>query len=174
MKIVLGVDPGLASLGWGVISYDWNGGAIDIRYKAHGVINTSASLCLPQRLLEIEQKFMAILARYSPFVLGYEQQFFVKNVSSGLEVAHTLGILLLYCAKYNIQAQSFTPSTIKKRITGNARASKESVEKFMCMQLNMDIIKPHHASDALAVALVQCYALERSYLNSSIPTGLTR
>ncbi len=172
MKIILGVDPGLASLGWGVLSSSGSS-SVDIRYKAHGVISTSSTLPLPQRLLEVEQQFIAILARYAPSAFGYEQQFFVKNVTNGLEVAHTLGVLLLTCAKHNIPVQSFTPSNIKKRITGNARASKESVEKFMCMQLNMDIITPHHASDALAVALVRSYALERSQVHSALAGVLT-
>lgn len=164
MTVVLGVDPGLASLGWGVLSFD---GSV-VRHHAHGVIETSAGSELSARLLEIEQKFDAVLSRYRPVAMGYEYQFFVKNVTSGLEVAHALGVVLLGCAKRRIGTQGFTPPAIKKQITGNARAQKDSVEKLMCLALNIDKIRPHHASDALAIALVRCYSMQREGLKSHI------
>ena len=164
MKCIVGIDPGLASLGWGVLSLDDNTSSAAIEYRAHGVINTPSDHDLPSRLFTIEQKFDALLSRYSPHALAYEQQFFVRNVTSGLEVAYALGVILLYCAKQNLPIVGYTPTKIKKQITGSAKASKESIEKFICHQLGIDKITPHHASDALATALVLCYAFQQNPL----------
>ncbi len=155
---IVGVDPGLASLGWGIISIEQKTGQ-DICYHAHGVITTQAKRKISQRLLDIERQFDALLLRYNPFVLAYEKQFFVKNVTSGLEVAHALGVILLTCAKRNIEVYSYTPLQIKKQITGKAQAKKEIVEKLVCLQFGIDVINIHHSSDALAVALTHCASI---------------
>lgn len=164
---VIGIDPGLASLGWGVLAIEKMTPAAASVYRGHdtskvyhvghGVIETSSEESLGNRLLYIEQSIDAIFSRYEIITLSYEKQFFVKNVTSGLNVAHALGVILLYAAKQNIRVTSFTPREIKQMITGKANAPKTTVQKFLCMQLGLDVIDLHHAADALGAALSYYY-----------------
>lgn len=166
---VLGIDPGLASMGWGVLRMSTLTNAqktttavlqvqnqYAIEHMAHGVIETSSQEGMGHRLLHIEQFIDSLLARYPVNVLAYEKQFFVKNVTNGLQVAHALGVILLYAAKHAMLVESYTPKEIKLQITGTASAKKESVKKFICMQLGLDEVKLHHSADAMGAAL--CYA----------------
>lgn len=163
---IIGIDPGLASLGWGVLSIDGynsptttksNNASKQVNHLGHGIIATSSKDSLEYRLLAIEQAIDAIFSRYDISILVYEQQFFVKNVTSGLQVAHALGVVLLYAAKQGLRVHSFTPKEIKQQITGNASARKDTVGQFVCMQLGLDIIEAHHSADALGAALSYCY-----------------
>lgn len=156
---ILGIDPGLASLGWGVIRIDENNknhnsdSCGEISHVAHGVIKTMSTDSLAQRLLFIEQSIDAIFSRYTIYALAYERQFFVKNVTSGMQVANALGVILLYAAKQGLVIESFTPKAIKLQVTGEANAKKDTVEKFLCHLLGMDSIEENHASDALGAAV---------------------
>lgn len=164
---IIGIDPGLASLGWGVLSYTKNE-RDSVEHIAHGVIETYAKDSLGMRLLHIEQTIDAIFSRYDISILSYEQQFFVKNVTSGLQVAHALGVVLLYAAKQGLEVVSFVPKEIKLQITGSASAKKESVQKFISLQLGLDEVKIHHAADALGAALCHCYKNPITALSKTI------
>lgn len=161
---VIGIDPGLAFLGWGVLAIE-DGVSHRARSKSnkkvyhlgHGVIETSSKDSLGHRLMHIEQSIDAIFSRYDISVLAFEQQFFVRNVTSGLQVAHALGVILLYAAKQGLSTISFTPKEIKLQVTGSATAKKDTIEKFICQQLNLDMVELHHASDALGAALSYYY-----------------
>ena len=171
---IIGIDPGLASLGWGILraSHTTNAKGLfekqSIEHVAHGVIETYAKDSLGMRLLHIEQSIDAIFARYDISVLSYEQQFFVKNVTSGLQVAHALGVILLYAAKQGLEVVSFVPKAIKLQMTGSASAKKESVQKFVSMHLGLDEVKIHHAADALGVALCYCYKHQNALTSKSV------
>ncbi len=171
MRKVIGIDPGLASLGWAVLAYDSQRSSESIQYVTHGVIQTSKDLELSQRLLKLDIEFDTIMRRYEIREFAYEHQFFVKNVTSGLPVAHALGVILLYTAKHTIQVSSYTPPEVKKQITGNARSSKETVNKYVCIPLRLNNVTQHHAADALAVAMTHILKSQRSeFLTKAMQT----
>ena len=167
---IIGIDPGLAMLGWGVIRVDNNfhirksnaSASLnsEISYMADGVIETSSKDPLEKRLLKIEQSIDAIFTRYNITALVYEQQFFIKNVTSAMPVAHALGVVLLYAAKLGVKVHSFTPKEIKLQITGSATAKKDTVETFLCRYLGLDTISSNHSSDALGAAVSYFYKQE--------------
>ena len=157
MKTVIGIDPGLASLGWGIIQYNDNSSTAKFEYIAHGVISTPSDIELHHRLLTLDVEFDRVMRRYQVEELAYEYQFFVKNVTSALPVAHALGIILLYGAKHSISVSHYTPKDVKKQITGNANASKHTVNTYVCLPLRVHQVTPHHAADALAVALTHIF-----------------
>ncbi len=165
MKTVIGIDPGLASLGWGIIQYSDVSHASSFEYIAHGVIETSSDRELHHRLYTLDVEFDRVMRRYQVQELAYEYQFFVKNVTSALPVAHALGIILLYGAKHNISVTHYTPKDVKKQITGNANASKDTVNTYVRLPLRVHNITPHHAADALAVALTHIF---RTHSNNTL------
>ncbi len=146
---IVGIDPGLANLGWGCIHVT----ETELQHVAHGVIKTHSSDVLAVRLLAIDEKFASIIERYRPDVVSLERQFFVKNVTNGLLVAHVLGLLLIQCARQRIECVEYTPRIIKQTITGQSTSSKKTVESFVAIQLGIEGISIDHCSDALGAAI---------------------
>lgn len=146
---VLGIDPGLAETGWGVID------AAGSRSKAlgWGVLPTRADATPGARLEELFQQFNKLLKQWRPQLCGIETLFFSKNVSSALPVAQARGVILLALELEGVPTQEFAPNQIKKTVTGIAQAEKEQVQAMMKVLLGLDSIpNPNHAADALAAA----------------------
>ncbi len=148
--IIFGIDPGFAITGYGVIEKLGN------KYKVldYGVITTKAGLDLSVRLdimyKEITEKFN----QYSPDCVAMEELFFCKNITTGINVAHGRGVLLLATAQIHKPFYEYTPLQIKQAITGYGKADKKQMQKMVQVLLNLDSIpKPDDAADALAVAL---------------------
>ena len=161
MRRILGIDPGLASTGWGLIQSD----GCRYTYLSHGVIETEASLPHGQRLLSIYNSIQAIIDEYRPDEAGMETLYFVKNITSGIAVAEARGVVTLALAQNCIKLGEYTPLVIKKAVTGTANADKTVVQQSVKMLLGLkEIIKPDHASDALAAAI--------THLNSNRLTNL--
>lgn len=149
---VIGIDPGLASTGWGIVD-DANG---RYRYVAHGVITTAASMDHPERLLRIHAELEAVLDLYSPSEAGMETLYFAKNVSSAMAVAEARGVAVLTLARRSIPLGEYTPQGIKQAVVGVARAEKHQVQDAVRLLLGLrEIPKPDHAADALAAAVTR-------------------
>ncbi len=152
--IILGIDPGLATLGYGIIEKDERG---NCRAVDCGVILTPKEEGLPVRLAILEEGLQKILNKFNPDEIAMEELFFSKNITTGIAVAHARGVALLACVKRCGKLYEYTPMQIKQALTGYGRADKKQIQTTVASQLRLKCVpKPDDAADALAVAL--CHA----------------
>ena len=152
--IILGLDPGLATMGYGVIEKQKNDNNVAVD---HGVVLTPKNESLPVRLAMLEEGVNKILNKYKPDEIAVEELFFVKNITTGIPVAHARGVMLLTCIKYCGKLYEYTPNQIKMSLTGYGRADKLQMQQVVTSLLHLSKIpRPDDAADALAVAL--CHA----------------
>ncbi|NMA65406.1 MAG: crossover junction endodeoxyribonuclease RuvC [Clostridiaceae bacterium] len=162
--IIIGVDPGFAITGYGIIEYIGN----KFRMLDVGVIRTDTSMEFSKRLLCINNDLDNLLLKYKPDAMAVEELFFNTNVKTAIKVGHGRGVALLAAARSNIEVYEYTPLQVKQAVVGYGRARKEQVQQMVKILLNLDKIpKPDDAADALAVAI--CHA--HSY-NSQIIAGM--
>lgn len=160
MVRVIGIDPGLANTGWGIIESD----GIRFKYINHGTIETNNKSDSNQRLTYIYSRLDEILEEYKPTHGGVETLYFAKNVSSALPVAQARGVQLLALGHKNIVTGEYTPIQIKQAVVGNGRADKKQVQEMVKLLLKLkEIPKPDHAADALAAAICHVHSV-RSYV----------
>ena len=153
MTIILGIDPGLAKTGYGVIRVEGN----RIIHIYHDTITTDASAPTGVRLLAIYAGIKKSIKSFKPTMAGIESLYFAKNISSAMPVAQARGVILLTLAQAGITAREFSPIEIKQMITGNGRAEKAQVQRLVRFLLSMEkTAMSDHASDALAAAIC-CY-----------------
>lgn len=151
--IVLGIDPGLALLGYGIVEYERN----QYRMLNYGCISTQAHSPTPQRLRSIYSGIKQLIDIYHPDDIAFEELFFVKNITTGIVVAEARGVALAACAEYTENLYEYTPMQIKQAITGYGKADKVQMQNMVKLLLRMDhIAKPDDAADALAVAITHC------------------
>lgn len=149
--IIVGFDPGLATLGYGVISKDKKG---NIQCIDYGIVQTPKGESLSARLCMLEQGINQIIDTYNPDEIAMEELFFAKNVKTAINVAHARGVLLLTANKKCGRIFEYTPLQIKQALTGYGRADKPQIQKMVSKLLKLDKVpKPDDAADALAVAL---------------------
>ena len=147
--IILGIDPGTANTGYGIID-----GKKDLQYIGHGVIQTSPKDCPGERLRQINNQLSQIIKKYNPDILAIETIYFFVNAKTAMPVSQAKGSILLTAAKKKIPVKEFSPLTIKLITTGNGRAKKKEVQMAVQKILQLKKIpKPNHAADALAVAI---------------------
>lgn len=152
--IILGIDPGIATMGYGVVARDKNGTVSAVDY---GVVLTPKEENLPVRLAMLEEGINKIIDKFSPDEVAMEELFFSKNVKTGIAVAHARGVALLACVKKCGRLFEYTPMQIKLALTGYGRADKVQMQRVVTSILRLKSIpKPDDAADALAVAL--CHA----------------
>ena len=152
--IILGLDPGLATLGYGVIEKDAKG---NCRAVDCGVVVTPKDEGLPVRLAMLEEGLCKILDKYNPDEVAIEELFFSKNITTGIAVAHARGVTLLTCVKRCGKLYEYTPMQIKQALTGYGRADKKQMQSVVASLLKLKTVpKPDDAADALGVAL--CHA----------------
>jgi len=155
---VLGIDPGLADVGWGAIDSPRDGAAA--RLVDYGVIQTAAGDSLAARLDQIYQRLSGLIERVKPDVVAIEQLFFAKNVKTAMVVAHGRAACILATARGGVSVCEYTPLEIKQALTGHGRASKEQVQRMVRVVLRLtEIPRPDHAADALAAALCHVHSL---------------
>lgn len=148
--VILGIDPGLATVGYGVIE-SANGRVKAIDY---GVISTPKEAHFYDRLYMIEKGTRSLLERYSPEEIAMEELFFNNNAKTAINVAQARGVTLLTCMKHTRKLYEYTPLQIKQALTGYGRAEKRQIQDMVARLLNLKKIpKPDDAADALAVAL---------------------
>lgn len=148
--VVLGIDPGLATLGWGVI--DACGG----RQKLidYGCILTTPDQALPDRLMTIQNDMKSLLDRFHPEEIAFEELFFAKNVTTAFTVGAARGVSIAVCAAYTPKLYEYTPMQVKQAMVGYGKAEKRQIQEMVKLLLRMeDIARPDDAADALAIAL---------------------
>jgi len=158
--IIIGIDPGFAITGYGVLDYTGN----KFRLLDVGVITTNAKLDFPSRLLCIHNELDILISKYKPDAMAVEELFFNTNVKTAIQVGHGRGVALLAAAEAGIKIYEYTPLQVKQAVVGYGRAKKEQVQQMVKVLLNLDKIpKPDDAADALAVAI--CHAHSNNAIN---------
>lgn len=154
MAVILGIDPGLAATGYGVIRADGS----RLRHVAHGAFTTEPGRDRGGRLLAIRDALNEVLARYRPEQAGVESLFFSRNVRSALPVAEARGVILMCLADAGIACAEHSPLRVKQAVLGHGNADKQQIGAMVrvLFRLDPDDPLPHHAADALAVAV--CHA----------------
>jgi crossover junction endodeoxyribonuclease RuvC len=149
VKTIIGIDPGLASTGYGIIACTGS----EYRHIAHGCITTGAGEQIEHRLLKIHEELSRIIDTYNPHEAGIETIYFAKNIKTAIPVAESRGVVLFLLASKKVEVFEYTPLEIKKAVAGRGRAEKDQVQNMIRIIFNMKTIpKPDHAADALAVA----------------------
>lgn len=159
MKI-LGIDPGIAIVGYGMIEYQSGRfGVID-----YGAVTTKAGMKLSDRLRNVYEDINILIERFQPDAFAVEELFFNTNVTTGIAVAHGRGVIVLAAAVQNVPIFEYTPLQVKQGVAGYGRADKAQVQRMVKSLLNLSAIpKPDDVSDALAVAI--CHAHASGYQN---------
>jgi crossover junction endodeoxyribonuclease RuvC len=151
--IVIGIDPGTASTGYGVVE----GGGSVLRMVAAGVIETPAGVRLERRLAEIHGHVVDLFARHAPDAVAIEELYFGANARTAFAVGQARGVVLLAAGQRGIPSRSYTPQQVKGAVCGHGRASKDQVARMVARLLGLsEPPSPDHAADALAVAICEC------------------
>lgn len=152
--IILGIDPGTATTGFGVIEAKNNTyTCIDF-----GCITTSKHLMLPDRLLEIGTDLDELIKTYNPDYAGVEEVFFHKNVTTAIQVSHARGVVIEHLASKKIPTFGYTPLQVKQSLTGYGKANKQQVQEMVKSLLKLkNIPRPDDAADGLAIALTHAF-----------------
>ena len=178
--IILGIDPGTAMLGFGIVERT----GPRLRAIDYGVIKTPANLPLPARLESIYLALNDLIELHAPVLVGVERLFFTKNAQTAFAVGQARGVVLLAAAQHDLEIREATPNEVKVATAGHGSAAKEQVQRMVQVILGLpEIPTPDDAADALAIAIcvanrersvsrIPTGALDRSALTPA-PTGLT-
>jgi crossover junction endodeoxyribonuclease RuvC len=148
--IVLGIDPGTAALGYGIVESSRG----RLRELDHGCLVTSADTSLPDRLLAIHSLVDELIAVHEPALLAIERLFFSKNAQTAFGVGQARGVVLLAAAQHQVPVVEATPNEVKSAVAGYGAADKEQVQRMVQLVLDMaELPRPDDAADALAVAV---------------------
>ncbi|MEA2146526.1 MAG: crossover junction endodeoxyribonuclease RuvC [Solirubrobacteraceae bacterium] len=148
--IVLGIDPGTASTGFGVVHSEGS----RLRALEHGVIATAAGIPLERRLADIHTRVGELLERHGADALAVEELYFGANVRTAFAVGQARGVILLAAGQRAVPARSYTPQQVKAAVCGHGRAAKDQVGRMVARMLGLsEVPTPDHAADALAVAV---------------------
>ena len=151
-RIILGIDPGLANTGWGVI--EQRGARLSC--LAYGCVATPASMELSRRLAKIHEQIGAVIERFGPTCVGIETVWFGQNITAAFATGQARGAALVACANAGLEVGEFSPKQIKLAVVGAGGAEKTQVQYMVKQLLSLDREpKPDHAADALAAAI--CY-----------------
>ncbi|MBY0618950.1 crossover junction endodeoxyribonuclease RuvC [Sphingomonas ursincola] len=153
MTIILGIDPGLGTTGWGVIRYQGN----RLSHIANGQIRTNAKAPLPSRLLELDTAIAAIVTDYRPDGAAIEEIYVNKNPQTTLKLVQARGGLLLSLARAGLSVGEYAPRLIKKAIVGTGAAEKVQIDAMVQRLLPGVQIAGPDAADALAVAITHAH-----------------
>ncbi|MCK4490599.1 MAG: crossover junction endodeoxyribonuclease RuvC [Anaerolineales bacterium] len=160
--MVIGIDPGTAITGYGLVREQENG---ELEWVAHGVVTTPSDWDEPKRLLELYQKLCEILSNYKPDCCAVEKLFFQKNVKTAISVGQGRGAALIAAARSELPVGEYTPLEVKQAVVGYGSADKRQVQQMVKVLLGLsDIPKPDDAADALAVAICHLHSTRRNQL----------
>ncbi len=164
--IIMGIDPGFAITGYGVIRFDGN----RFETAAYGAVTTLASDTLALRLVKLDKELQELISLYKPDAIAVEELFFNTNIKTALNVGHGRGVAILCAAKAGVEVHEYTPLQVKQAVVGYGRAEKTQMQQMVKVMLGLKTLpKPDDAADALAVAI--CHA--HSYKMAAM-TGMTR
>ncbi len=146
---ILGLDPGYADTGWGIIHFDGQ-----TKYDSCGSISTPKDMDFNQRLVLIAKELQQIITKYHPDRVALERLFFNSNTTTAMKVAEARGVVRFVVASHNLPLVELTPTQLKQSLTGNGQATKQQIGKMVCLLLNLKKLpRPDDAVDALACAL---------------------
>ena len=155
--IIMGIDPGLAIVGWGIIETSRG----NSRPIAYGCIRTPAHTDIEERLLIIERDLTEIIERYKPDEMAIEELFFNTNITTGIAVSEARGVILLTAHKNGVKINEYTPLQVKQAVVGYGKAEKQQVIAMVTSLLKLPAPpKPDDTADAIAIAL--CHAQSRA------------
>lgn len=171
---ILGIDPGTAILGYGIIDLDKN----KLIEVSHGVILNEKEVKPENRLLKIYVAVKAIIEEYKPDEIAMEKLFFNKNVKTAISISEARGVIMLLAAQNFLKISNYTPLQVKQAVTAYGKASKKDVQLMVTRLLALDKVpKPDDAADALAVAICHSFSIANSWqladINDSILTSST-
>ena len=153
--IVLGIDPGYALMGWGVVESEGS----RMRLINYGCVETKAGVPMYHRLRTLQLGVRDLVRIYHPDDVAFEELFFAHNVTTALMVGAARGAAIIAAAEYTENLYEYTPMQIKQAVTGDGRADKKQVQQMVRLLLKMDQIpKPDDAADAIACAITHCQA----------------
>jgi len=162
--LVIGVDPGTAITGYGLVRENVDG---SLSAVAYGVIQTSAELPMPRRLLELHRQLREIMLLHRPHSGAVEKLFFQRNVTTAISVGQGRGVALLAMAEAGVDVAEYTPLDVKQAVAGYGGAEKVQVQQMVKALLGLDSIpRPDDAADALAVAICHAHSVHLRSLES--------
>lgn len=161
---ILGIDPGIAILGYGIIDVEGN----KLQLVSYGAIITTKDMTTPLRLREIERQLKQILEEYKPDEIVFEELFFQNNAKTAFIVGAARGVAVCVCAGYRPDKLfEYTPPQIKQAVTGYGKADKQQVQQMVKLILNLEKIpKPDDAADAVAAAIAHANSGKQSFIFS--------
>ena len=152
---ILGIDPGLATLGWGVVEQAGS----RLRLVQYGVLSTRPGVSMPHRLRSIYIGMQQLIETYRPDDIAFEELFFSKNVTTGMAVSAARGVALVAAAEKTDNLYEYTPMQIKQAVVGYGKAEKQQVQQMVRMLLGLrETPKPDDAADAVACAITHAHA----------------
>ncbi|MEJ5224861.1 MAG: crossover junction endodeoxyribonuclease RuvC [Anaerolineales bacterium] len=155
MTLVLGIDPGTATTGYGLVRDQRDGSLQAVDF---GVIETPKDLPMPQRLVMLYDALSALIAKHHPDSAGLEKLFFQKNITTAITVGQARGVILLALAQAGLETGEYTPNEVKQAVSGYGSAGKKQVQEMVRVLLGLPAIpKPDDAADALAIAITHLH-----------------
>ncbi len=160
-RVILGIDPGTATMGWGVIRQEAN----RLSYVQHGAITTPSVWEMPRRLGRLFDGVTELIRGYRPEAVAIEELFFNTNVSTAITVGQARGVAILASYRAGIEVAEYTPLQVKQAVTSYGRADKRQVQEMVKTLLNLrEIPKPDDAADGLAIAICHAFSFPRGKL----------
>ena len=160
--IILGIDPGYAIVGYGVIEHRSN----HFKVLDFGAVTTPAGMPFPERLAHIFNGINGIIKTFSPDAMAIEKLFFNTNTTTAIDVAQARGTIILAASLNGLEIAEYTPLQVKQSVVGYGRAEKKQVQEMTRLLLNLsEVPKPDDTADALAMAICHAHS-ERSMLNN--------
>ena len=152
---ILGIDPGTATMGWGVIRQEGS----RVSYVQHGAITTPSTWEMPRRLGRLFDGVTQLVGGYTPDTVAVEELFFNTNVTTAITVGQARGVALLAAHRAGIEVAEYTPLQVKQTITSYGRADKRQVQEMVKALLNLrEIPRPDDAADGLAIAITHAFS----------------
>jgi crossover junction endodeoxyribonuclease RuvC len=152
---ILGIDPGTATMGWGVVRQEGS----RLRYVQHGAITTPSNWAMPRRLGRLFDGVTQLLEGYRPDTVAVEELFFNTNVTTAITVGQARGVALLAAYRAGLEVAEYTPLQVKQAITSYGRAEKRQVQEMVRALLNLrEIPRPDDAADGLAIAITHAFS----------------
>ena len=160
-RVVIGIDPGTAITGYGLIREQENG---ELEWITHGVVTTPSGIEESKRLLQIYQALCEIFKSYKPDYCAVEKLFFQKNVKSAISVGQGRGAALIAAAVSDVPVGEYNPLEVKQAVVGYGNADKNQIQQMVKVLLQMsDIPQPDDAADALAIAICHLHTTRRTH-----------